>query len=94
MTKFVFALIAGAALAAPALAEPARKIRFERDGTSYVATIRQRGTVQLIEGYELNGQGRSFALRVANGKVTGMMGGYTVSYPVPASSSALQTASN
>lgn len=90
MSKFMFAILAAATAAAPALA--ADPITFERDGITYVASVYQKGDVQLIEGHEVQ-SGRAFTLRVINGRVKGDYAGQPVSYDAPKRSPNLLTAS-
>ena len=93
MTKLFLTLAAGLALAAPAFADPAsQKITFKRDGVNYVANVYYLDGVQHIDGHEVE-TGRSFALKVLKGQVSGVYDANDVSYAVPASSSAMQTAS-
>ena len=84
MTRIVL-FFAAAAVAAPALADPATsEFNFNRDGVEYhaVATDQQDG-VRLINGYEV-GSNRKFNLRVQNGYVTGDYDGDKVAYQAPA----------
>jgi len=80
MTKLV--LLASAALAAPALADPATPIRFERDGVAYVGTMSEQDGVRHLSGREVHGL-RTFDLQVSNGWVTGYYGGDAVAYAEP-----------
>ncbi len=85
MNRIVLFTVAAAALAAPALADPA-ELSFVRDCVEYHATsVEQQDGVRLISGYEA-GSNRKFNLRVQNGYVTGDYDGDSVAYPAPAKS--------
>lgn len=83
MKKF-FAALAFAAVLLPATvsaAEPER--RFTRDGTTYVYTVTPAaGGRQVIEGRRLPGNS-AFRLVVRGARVSGVSGGYPVSFRVP-----------
>ena len=92
MTRILLSVAALAAtLSAPALAETAQSFKFTRDGISYVAKVRDTGRVQFISGHEV-ASGRSFDLRVANGRVSGNYAGSPVSYTTDATIAPMQTA--
>jgi hypothetical protein len=87
MTKFYATLAAFTlvSIAAPALAAETQTMT--RDGIIYVYTVEETPTATLIKGREQGG--RSFSLRVANGRVKGFSDGHNVSFPL---SSVVRTA--
>ena len=80
MLKLFVAAMAIAA-AAPAIAgEP---VRFERDGQTYVYTVREAKGAQVIQGRRFP-SGSAFRLVVKNGRASGVSGGVPVAFAVPA----------
>jgi hypothetical protein len=87
MTKFYFSIAAVALLTAAAPALAAENQTMTRDGITYVYSVEQTEKATLIKGHEQGG--RPFALRVANGRVSGYSDGRNVSFPL---SSVIHTA--
>lgn len=86
MTKFLL-LAAVVAIASPALADPAQKVDFFRDGEHYVAVVRGDARGETIDGTDLT-TGEPFALQVVGDTVTGSFGASQVRFDT-----ALETAS-
>lgn len=73
--KSIFALaILSSVAAAPAMAES-----FTRDGVTYDYAVKTVGEATLISGTIVN-NGQSFRLRVRDGRVTGQVGVWPVSF--------------
>ena len=86
MIKFV--LPAFAIIAAPALAAaPSNDISFERDGIHFVAQQRTVGQTRLISGREVE-TGKTFNLRVVNGRIRGVYDAAVVDTSAPRASTA------
>ncbi len=91
MSKFVaFAFTAAATVAfstVPAFAAPAESesSTFTRGGTTYVFTETDMGSYKLLSGHD--DSGRTFALRVAGSRVTGVYNNDHVEFSAPPRSS-------
>jgi len=83
MIKFALPLLA-VAIAAPAFAQTqVAPLAFERDGIRYVANVETADNgVTRITGKEL-GSGRTFDLKLVNGKVVGRYDRTDVRYAAP-----------
>lgn len=98
MTSQIFKLaIAAAAFAvsAPALAK-AEETSFQRDGYTYVYSVKETGNTKHIRGKYYPG-GKSFALEVRNGRVEGTVNDAGVAFPlsaVPAASGGALASAN
>lgn len=79
MTKIFYraALTFGLLLSGPAFATQAQTLT--HDGVTYVYSVTEKGSARIIEGVDQT-NGRAFRLRVANGRVDGVVGRNPVSF--------------
>lgn len=82
MIKFALPLLALVVAAPVAAQTQAVPLSFERDGIRYEANVVTEGAVTHITGKEIT-SGRSFDLKVVNGKVSGRYGVTDVRYDAP-----------
>lgn len=78
MKTFLTLAILSSVATAPAMAE-----NFTRDGITYDYTVRTVGEATLISGTIVN-SGQSFRLRLRDGRVTGQVGTWPVSFKADA----------
>ena len=78
MKTFLTLAILSSVAAAPAMAES-----FTRDGVTYNYSVRTVGPATLISGTIVN-SGQAFRLRLRDGRVTGQVGAWSVSFKADA----------
>ena len=79
MTKFIVPALSLLAITAPAFAEKQTPVTFTRDGERFEYIATENNGVQDITGTIVS-TGEDFRLRVANGKVSGEIGGREVNF--------------